>query len=108
MRGSRAEVGTETVSQNGYRYRKVDDSTWRLVHHLLAEEKYGRPIKEYERVVFVDGDRTNLDPSNIEIRRKTVAQLRKRAERLEEQIKNLVEQRNAILRQIEHLTREED
>jgi hypothetical protein len=58
--------GATYTSDNGYEYTKVEGK-WRLTHHLIAEKKYGRPIKKGERVRFKDGNRTNLDPDNIEI-----------------------------------------
>ena len=60
-------VGSTRVSQNGYHYTKVAESKWRLTHHIVAEKRYGRKIREGERVTFKDKDRTNLKPDNIEI-----------------------------------------
>jgi hypothetical protein len=65
-RGQSAEVGTEKVSQNGYVYIKTEVG-WRLKHHLVAEEKLGRPIASDERVYFRDKNRQNFNPSNIAI-----------------------------------------
>lgn len=62
--------GYEYTSANGYRYRKVDGE-FVLVHHIIAEQRLGRPLdKATERVVFVDNDRSNLNPDNIEVRTK--------------------------------------
>src|SRR4051812_28467979 len=63
-RGSAAAVGTERVSQNGYRYVK-EPQGWKLVHQVVAERTLGRALLPNERVKFKDGDRTNLDPDNI-------------------------------------------
>jgi len=64
MKGKRAEIGDETINQN--RYTCVKTSTgWRFKHHVLAEEKLGRPLEPNERVIFKDTDRTNLDPENL-------------------------------------------
>jgi hypothetical protein len=41
---------------------------WRLKHHLVAEEKLGRPLVEGERVYFIDGDNRNFDPDNIKVK----------------------------------------
>jgi len=61
------EIGTTRISQNGYHYTKVAEGNWRLTHHIIAEEKYKRKIRQGERVCFKDKDRTNLNPENIEI-----------------------------------------
>jgi hypothetical protein len=76
------------VAPNGYHYTRYEDG-WRLTHHALAEEKLGRPLREDERVVFVDGDRTNLDPANIEVKLKTAQTLRKKEARLVARIEQL-------------------
>lgn len=67
----RSKVGDTNISANGYSYTKTEQG-WRLTHHLIAEEKLGRPLHEGERVYFVDNDRTNLDPDNVEVRRPKV------------------------------------
>ena len=63
-RGKTAKDGDETTNALGYRQRRVD-GVWRPVHHLIAEEKLGRPIDATEMVKFADGDRSNLNPDNI-------------------------------------------
>jgi HNH endonuclease len=88
MRGSRSEVGATNVSKNGYHYTRTEDR-WRLTHHLVAEKKLGRPLTDTERVVFVDGDKTNLDPSNIQVKRKATSSLRKREAQLIARIEEL-------------------
>lgn len=63
----RAEIGDTKWSKNGYHYTKCE-SGWRLTHHIVAELAMGRPINTTEeRVSFIDGDRQNLDPSNIQV-----------------------------------------
>ncbi len=69
-RGQAAEVGDTNVAANGYHYTRTE-SGWRLTHHLIAERGLGRKLTGQERVVFVDGDRTNLDPANLEVKTKT-------------------------------------
>jgi hypothetical protein len=63
-KGTGAEDGTTYVAKNGYHYTKANGK-YRLTHHLIAEQILGRPLQPKERVKFVDGDRTNFDPSNI-------------------------------------------
>lgn len=66
------------VSPNGYHYTR-QKGKWRLTHHIIAEKRMGRLLKTGERVYFVDGNRTNLDPDNIEVRR-----VKTKADRIEE------------------------
>jgi HNH endonuclease len=88
MRGSTSEIGETRVAPNGYHYTRTEDG-WRLTHHIIAEQRYGRPIAANERVVFVDTDRTNLVPSNIKIVKKNVGSLRKKEARLVARIQEL-------------------
>lgn len=64
---AQASIGTERIAQNGYHYIKVAEGRWRLRHHIVAEDKYGRKVRENERVIFKDKDRDNFNPNNIEI-----------------------------------------
>lgn len=67
-RGQEVPIGTERKAPNGYWYVKTKDGQ-RLKHHIIAEEMLGRPINSsVERVLFVDGNKDNFDPSNIEVR----------------------------------------
>jgi len=65
-RGVVSKDGDTTVSANGYHYTRVNGK-YRLTHHIIAEQILGRPIERNETVSFADGDRTNLDPSNIKV-----------------------------------------
>lgn len=66
MRGKPSKPGDTRVSLNGYHYTRTE-TRWELTHRLIAEKKLGRKLTEIERVRFVDNDRSNLDPSNIEV-----------------------------------------
>lgn len=63
-RGQKSQPGDTRVSLNGYHYTRTA-TKWTLTHRLIAEFKLGRPLKDIERVRFIDNDRTNLDPDNI-------------------------------------------
>jgi hypothetical protein len=70
MRGYRSPVGTERIAPNGYTYVQTPKGQ-RLKHHIIAEKKFGRPINtDVERVIFIDLDRTNFDPDNIDVQSK--------------------------------------
>jgi hypothetical protein len=87
MRGSKAEDGATRVAQNGYHYTKVNGK-WRLTHHIVAEAKLGRPIREDERVVFI-GSKTDLSPGNIKVQQKGTSSARRRLAYLEARINEL-------------------
>jgi len=105
-RGEIAEVGTERVSQNGYTWVKTAHRGWVQKHWLIAEKGLHREvIKGQEMVKFKDGDRSNLDPSNLEvvvIRGTSESQkLRQRLVELENQIASLKAMPDRILNMIE-------
>lgn len=61
-------VGTERISEDGYRERKIHDgmpmqSRWRLVH-LVEWEAINGPVPEGHCLKCLDGDRLNTDPAN--------------------------------------------
>lgn len=61
-------IGTERLSQDGYREIKIHDgmplqSRWRLVH-LVEWEKINGSIPKGQCLKCLDGDRANVDPSN--------------------------------------------
>jgi hypothetical protein len=65
-KGRRADIGNETVNQNGYTCVKTSTG-WRFKHHIIAERLLERPLTETERVIFADGDRRNLSDDNIKV-----------------------------------------
>lgn len=79
------------VNANGYHNTRTADG-WRLTHQLIAEEKLGRKLREDEMVKFVDGNRRNLDPSNIQVIKKNQVSARKKLARLEAQLEDIVAQ----------------
>lgn len=98
-RGKKANVGDERVAPNGYAYIRTETG-WRLKHHVIAEEQLGRPLRVDERVVFHDGDRKNLKPSNIRVMLKGKASLRRRKAQLEARIEELKAELDDINQQI--------
>lgn len=65
--GKGAPIGATRINANGYSYTKTTQG-WRLTHHMIAEDTIRRPIKYgEERVIFKDGNRTNLEPENIAV-----------------------------------------
>jgi hypothetical protein len=66
-KGQHAEVGATFTNQNGYHHTKTEEG-WRATHTMLMEQKLGRKLARNEFVKFIDGNRSNLDPSNLELR----------------------------------------
>lgn len=90
-KGRNAEIGDTNVNANGYHHTKTK-SGWRLTHHVIAERELGRVIDtSQEQVVFIDRDRTNLDPENISVRPRKNSR-KQRIERLKERIQVLQEE----------------
>lgn len=66
-------IGSERVSPDGYLLRKVSDEpyapqfqNWRPVHRLIWEAEHG-PIPDGYKVIFADGDKTNLKLENLRL-----------------------------------------
>lgn len=94
-------VGSERISKNGYKYTKVaatGSQTWRLTHHIVAEEKIlGRPLRDNERVVFVNTkDRLNVHPSNLKIVERGASSTKKRAAQIKVRISELMSELNDL------------
>lgn len=101
MRGTESPEETTRIAKNGYHYKKVG-GRWRLTHHLIAEETLGRPIDtENERVVFIDKDRNNLTPSNIQVFPKGKTTVRKRIAAIEARIIELEAQKYKLERELD-------
>ena len=75
---------------NGYWYTKCE-SSWRLTHHLTAEKKLGRPLREDERVHFKSGfTREDYDnPNAIEVVLQGKSSARRRLAQIEARIEDL-------------------
>lgn len=60
-------VGTVVKTRDGYLSEKVaEPNKWKLKHILEYEKQYG-PIPAKHAVIFMDGDRTNTDISNLKL-----------------------------------------
>ncbi len=81
-RGRKAVIGDTRTARNGYRYIRTAEG-WESAHRLVVREKLGRPVGPDERVRFLDGDRNNLDPENLEVYKVRQASTETRIARLE-------------------------
>lgn len=81
-RGRKAQVGDTRTAPNGYHYTRTKDG-WESTHRLVLQRRLGREISSNERVRFLDGDRANLDPENLEVYTTKEASTQTRIARLE-------------------------
>lgn len=95
-RGKAAKVGDTNVSSNGYHYTRTT-SEWRLTHHLVAEQLLGRKLNSSDMVRFKDGDKTNLNPSNVVVSQRPKKGKEARLAKLDAQIAELQAQRELLL-----------
>jgi hypothetical protein len=87
-RGKAAADGSTFINQNGYHHTRVEGQ-WVSTHRLLAEEKLGRKLGPDEFASFLDGDRTNLTPENIIVKKRGQTSLRRRRAQLVARIEEL-------------------
>lgn len=91
-RGQKVDVGSKRVSANGYEYTKVAENGkefWKLTHWIIAERTLGRPIREDERVSFINGKKSDLRPENIRVTEKGTGSIRRRKAQIESRIADL-------------------
>jgi len=87
--------GHRFQAKNGYWYEK-QNGNFRLLHHIIAEEKLGAPLDtQTHRVRFIDGNRENLDPDNIQVverkmgRQQRIESIKKKITLLQEELDEL-------------------
>lgn len=60
-------IGSERVNVDGYVEIKVaEPNTWRLKHNVIYEKAYGKIPKSHV-VIFLDGNKLNLDSTNLKL-----------------------------------------
>lgn len=58
--------GAKQPHSSGYTMVKADGK-WALEHRYVMEQQLGRSLEKHERVHHKDGNRSNNDPSNLEL-----------------------------------------
>jgi len=80
-------VGSERITKDGYRERKVaDPKKWKAVHLLVWEEHYG-PVLPKHKIVFKTNDRLNCDITNLEMISYKESMLRNTIQRYPKELK---------------------
>jgi hypothetical protein len=79
-------VGSERITKDGYKERKVaDPKKWKGVHIIVWEEHNG-PVPPKHKVVFKTSDRLNCDITNLEMISYKEAMLRNTIQRYPQEI----------------------
>jgi len=99
-RGRLSQPGDTMVNANGYHHTKTASQGWRLTHHILAEQKLGRPLHADEMVRFKDADRANLTVDNVEVIVKTETTIKKRIAKLTSRIDELYAERAELIEEL--------
>ena len=97
-------VGHERVTKDGIWQRKVSDTgvthrDYVAIHKLVWEQQNG-PVPEGHIVVFIDGNRENFDPANLECISRAENMHRNSVHRLPKEVAQLVQLVGALNRQI--------
>lgn len=59
-------VGTVRLNADGYYEIKISDpSRWQLMQRYVWEKANGRKLQKNECVIFLDGNKSNLEPDNL-------------------------------------------
>ena len=63
-------IGSERISKDGYIEIKIQDGqlnkNWQLKHRYIYEKEYG-PIPDGSNIILLDGNRQNLELSNLKL-----------------------------------------
>lgn len=89
MRGKKSDVGDTRIAPNGYHYTRTEGG-WELTSRIVAGRTLGRPLEGTERVTFIDGDRGNLEPSNLRVAVIRTSSAARRKARLEAKVQEFI------------------
>lgn len=97
-------IGTERISKDGYRERKVNDdlplqARWRAVHLLVWEAAHG-PLPKGYAVAFKNRDKTDVRLENLELISRRELMMRNSIHHLPPALKQTVQLLGALNRQI--------
>lgn len=66
MRGRKSKIGDTRTAPNGYHYTRTENG-WELTGRVVSAKQLGRELRPDERIRYLDGDRSNNDPDNLEV-----------------------------------------
>lgn len=97
-------LGSERFSKEGYLQRKMTDTgypprDWVCVHHLVWIEAAG-PISKGHRLVFRNGDKTDIRLENLELITMRELMMRNTIHNLPEELKEVITLKGAITRRV--------
>lgn len=97
-------IGTERISKDGYRQRKVNDDLplqrrWRAVHVILWEATHG-PLQPGHAIVFRNGDKADIRLDNLECITRAQLMARNTVHNLPKELASTVQLLGALTRQI--------
>lgn len=101
-------IGTERLSKDGYRERKIHDGLplqrrWRAVHLLLWESVNG-PLPKGHAIAFVNGDKTDIRLDNLECITRAALMLRNTVHNYPQPVAQTIQLLGALNRQIRKRT----
>lgn len=104
-------IGTERVSKDGYLQRKINDDMplqgrWRGVH-ILQWEAINGPLPKGHALVFIDGDKKNCNPNNLELVTRAELMRRNSVHQYGKEIAAIIQLKGAITRQLNRKAKDE-
>lgn len=61
-------IGSERITIDGFiEIKTANPNKWRIKSHVIYEEYYQTKIPKGYKIVYLDGNRLNLDPSNLKM-----------------------------------------
>jgi len=103
-RGETVPIGTRRKTQNGYWTTKTGNG-WEFDHRIIAEQTLGRPLQPTERVLFLNGNKDDLDPDNISV--ETSRKRRNRVIVLEQKVDKMLNDLQEVKNELELLRENE-
>jgi hypothetical protein len=102
-------IGTERITKDGYRQRKVNDDMprqrrWKMLHVIVWEEHHG-PVPQGHAVTFKDGDRSNCAIDNLALLTRRELLERNTIHRYPEELREVMRLKGRVTRQINKRTK---
>jgi len=84
-------VGSERITSYGYTEVKIEDpNKWKPKHKIIYESHYNCTIPKGHKCIFIDGDKTNFDISNLIVEAPAVAIRRNTINRYSAELKSFI------------------